>query len=82
MYLVDEQNMFEKVAVGKITGRPGMECPPNALIEDGWYQVRVIEVYQPQTSLQWPDESNALFKLSQVANMKTLWGEDYIVPRQ
>ena len=80
VYVVDQRNKCTKVAIGRITGTPGMEYKPNVLVAEGWYQVCVTEVYHPQTPLQWPDESKSILKLSQVLNMDTLWGEDYILP--
>jgi hypothetical protein len=82
VYILDQQNKFTKVAIGMITGKPGMEYMPNVLVAEGWYQVCVTEVYHPQTPLQWPDASRALFMLSQVVNMDTLWAEDYILPME
>lgn len=82
VYVLDQQNKFTKVAIGMITGKPGMEYMPNVLVAEGWYQVCVTEVYHPQTPLQWPDASRALFMLSQVVNMDTLWAEDYILPME
>lgn len=80
VYVLDQHNKFTKVAIGRITGRPGMEYMHDVLVAEGWYQVCVTEVYHPQTPLQWPDASRSLFTLSQVVNMDTLWPEDYITP--
>lgn len=82
VYIIDPRNTCMKVAIGRIRGKPGMEYMPNVLVPEGWYQVCVTEVYDPHTPLEWPERSRGLFKLSQVVNLDTLWGEGYITPVQ
>lgn len=81
VYLVDQRNRCVKVAAGKITGRPNLENFHNTPVAEGWYRVWITEVYHPQTTIQWPDESESIFKLNQVLNMNTLWGSGYLVRR-
>ena len=67
---MEQRDLCAKVAVGKIIGRPTLESFHNVLVAVGWYHVWVMEASHPRTPVQWPDELESIYKLSQAVKYK------------
>lgn len=78
MFLINPRSTRQKVAVGKISGIPGVHKFHCADIPETWFRVDVKEVFHGGVSLMFPNAADDQEKVEDVKGTSTIWNQKFL----
>ena len=78
VFLINPRVSRQKVAVGNISGIPGIHKFHSLDIPENWFKVEVKEVFHGGVALMFPNAADDQEKLDDVKGTFTVWDQKYL----